>query len=263
MELANNLGQLQDLLYRPCLANKVSGLVFQFQKAFNGSKDYWNTNISLSNLIDLWSDHDKASNNILGMLCILDSDSVSSGVMKFKRLQTSLSILPSMSTNLHKLDLIGRAYQREQCRTLVTIYDWYTASGPSLCHLLMTTYRSQGFDEMVKSAPFFALLVDHIVQYTYYSIFERVPNPAKKPKKSCSQAKESKPQKTPAKRACLDSDHPVMSQPMRRYTEFCDIPTRLFGPCPASLDKIPGNLYGIISSPKGQSSWQVPAIASK
>lgn len=82
-------------------------------------------------------------------------------------MQSSVAILPVLDRQQHKLDLIGRGFQREMCRGLVIVYEWFTFTAPWLCEHLMHLHRTVGFQGMTASVQYFADLVDHIVQYMY------------------------------------------------------------------------------------------------
>lgn len=237
-ELAANHNQLLWLLNDRRLDSEITGMIQRFQQAINGGKDYWATDATISSLATLWTEHCNTTYDLSDCLPFFESNQLDTAIIKFSLMQKSMVVLPKINSALHKLDIIERGFQQELCRSLVSIYDWYSTTAPLLSGLLISGYQSGGFDELQKKSSPLTQLVDHTVQYVYARVVEM------------------RNQRKPAQRPRLGEGHEIMvtfnNLPQSHF--HLQLPTE-------SLDRVPSNLYGLVESPKSRGFIKLPLVA--
>ncbi|KIM76533.1 hypothetical protein PILCRDRAFT_12761 [Piloderma croceum F 1598] len=85
--------------------------------------------------------------------------------MTVKCLAGALTLLPALHIETCKMQIMTRAFQWEMCRSLLTVYDWLSSSGPELARSLFATHSRNGMSGVAKSYPGFEQLVEHIYSY--------------------------------------------------------------------------------------------------
>ncbi|KAF5323192.1 hypothetical protein D9619_013757 [Psilocybe cf. subviscida] len=240
-ELAANLNQFLLLLDERRLDAEIAGMIQRFQNAINGGKDHWSTDTTISSFATIWTDHCNATYDLSDCLPFFESSPIDTTIIQFGLMQRMMSVLPRINSSLHQLDVVERGFQQELCRALISIYNWYTTTGPLLSQHLLSYYQSSGFEELkTKSSPL-AHLVDHVVQYTHSRIVEMRNEQEMQPKKG---------------RKRLGKKHKIM-------VAFNQLPqSRFYQKIAAeSLNHVPGNLYGLLESPKVREYVKLPLIA--
>lgn len=129
-------------------------------------KVYFN-NTDVKSVVRTWMEQNE-THNILGTyLDLLPCTSCASGTVLFFRLQHSVKVLPELAATIRQLRVLERAQRWEMCRSLMIVFHWYANAGPEMANRMMEIHQQDGYPELMKQAPLFALLVDHIVQHAY------------------------------------------------------------------------------------------------
>ena len=171
------------------------------------------------------------THNILGTyLDLLPRTSCATGTVLFFRLQHSVNVLPELAATIRQLRVLERAQRWEMCRSLMIIFHWYANAGPEMANRMMEIHQQDGYLELMKQAPFFAPLVDHIVQHAY---------------------NEQQEHKVPAKKK---------SRPSTRNPPTAKPPS--FGPHRSILNQVPSNLYGLQPTKSDQKAITLPSLTN-
>jgi hypothetical protein len=99
-----------------------------------------------------------------------------------------------------------------------------------MANRMMEIHQKDGYSELMKQAPLFAQLVDHIVQHAY---------------------NEQQEHKVPAKKK---------SRPLTRNPPTAKPPS--FGPHRSILSQVPSNLYGLWPTKSGQKTINLPPLTN-
>ena len=72
-----------------------------------------------------------------------------------------------MESDVQKIKVIKCSFRYEICCALVRVFEWYSDIGPTTSQTLMQIHQTHGYLFLLKEAPQFAKVVDHIIQYVY------------------------------------------------------------------------------------------------
>jgi hypothetical protein len=234
--LADNLTNLSNLL-SPIALNKEVAELKQKYSAIR-PKDYYRSD-NTGSLVRLWADQQYRNSFLNRMLALLPKDSMLAPAIQFQLVQNVTEVIPEMETSVLKLQIITRSFRYETCCALVRVFEWYSEIGPTTSQTLMQIHRTHGYTFLLKEAPQFAKLVDHIVQYVYHLSIIKYKEPgisvSKKNKKTISLVKQTVHQ---------PDFGLVLEQDINR------------------LSRIPANFYGLRSS-TSQTQVKLPHIKDK
>jgi hypothetical protein len=163
--LGDNLTNLSSLLSPDNLKREVHNLNQNYSAA--KSKDFYQSE-NTGSLVELWADQQYRNSFLNGMLALLPKDSMLVPAIQFQLLQNVTNVIPRMQISVQKMEIITRSFRYEICSSLVKVFEWYSEIGPNMADTLMQMYRAQGYLFVLREAPQFAKLVDHIVQYIYH-----------------------------------------------------------------------------------------------
>ncbi|KAJ3501747.1 hypothetical protein NLJ89_g9201 [Agrocybe chaxingu] len=168
-QVAANLDTLCYLLDGDALDKEIASLFFWDE--FEQTKLPSSSSFDIQSMLSLWAEHHTGNQSLLDLVPILPTDSMSTNIVKFELMQRAMVILQPMGLAIRHLDLLGRAFRQEMCRSLIAAFDWYTTSGPQLASRLMQIHQNGGYKALAVAIPLgLAKLVDHVVQHVYYTI---------------------------------------------------------------------------------------------
>ena len=162
--LAHNLSSLSNLLSPILLKKEVANLEQSY--AAIRPKDFYRSN-NTSSMVQQWASQQYRNSFLNGILALLPKDSMLALAIHFQIIQNVTDVAPVMESNVQKIQIIKRSFHYEICCDLVKIFEWYSDIGPTTTQTLMQIHRTHGYVYLLKEAPQFAKLVDHIVQYVY------------------------------------------------------------------------------------------------
>ena len=162
--LAHNLSSLSNLLSPILLKKEVANLEQSY--AAIRPKDFYRSN-NTSSMVQQWASQQYRNSFLNGILALLPKDSMLAPAIHFQIIQNVTDVAPVMESNVQKIQIIKRSFRYEICCDLVKIFEWYSDIGPTTTQTLMQIHRTHGYVYLLKEAPQFAKLVDHIVQYVY------------------------------------------------------------------------------------------------
>jgi hypothetical protein len=118
-------------------------------------------------MVKLWAKQQYQNSFLNRMLALLPKDSMLAPALQFQLVQNVTEVIPEMETGIQKIQIIKRSFRYETCCALVKVFEWYSDVGPTTSQTLMQIHRTHGYQFLLKEAPQFAKLVDHIIQYVY------------------------------------------------------------------------------------------------
>ena len=192
MTLAQNLTNLSNLL-SPFLLNKEVG---DLEQAYTAPrpKDFYKSD-NTGSMIQLWAGQQHRNSFLNRILALLPKDSMLAHAIQFQLVQNVTEVIPEMETSVQKMNIIKRSFRYETCCALVKVFEWYSDDGPTTSETLMIIHRERGYQHLLKEAPQFAKLVDHIIQYIYHLTVLKYKEPrksvSKRKKKTISQVKQT------------------------------------------------------------------------
>lgn len=202
------------------------------------SRDFYRSD-STGTMVQLWANKQYRNSFLNGILALLPKNSMLAPAIQFQLLQNVTEVMPEMECHVQKIQVIKRSFRYEICCDLVKVFEWYTDIGPTISQTLMQIHRTHGYVFLLKEAPQFAKLVDHIIQYVYRLSVIKYNEPgtskSKKSKKTTSQEKQT---------IYRPNFGLVLEQDVER------------------LSRIPPNFYGLRSS-TSQASVKLPSIKEK
>jgi hypothetical protein len=120
-----------------------------------------------SSMVQMWASQQYRNSFLNGILALLPKDSMLTPAIQFQLVQNITEVIPQMETSVQKMTIIKRSFRYETCCALVKVFEWYSDVGPKTSQTLMQIHRAHGYEYLLKEAPQFAKLVDHIIQYVY------------------------------------------------------------------------------------------------
>lgn len=257
--LSGNLTTLETLLTPSNLHAEVIQLQnLQAQVPGKGYYDNRNTRDMVQRVVD----QNRYHNVLDSYLSVLPSDDLlpsstetsvpssrgTSGGVLFHRLLHSVEILPTFAADLRKLGIINRGMLWEMCRSLVVVYHWYLEDGPATATWLLHIHRHYGYAGLKGKAPFFADLVDHVVQYMLrqQTIHTSQSKADGAKRKAALRRRTGKAPKNAEWET--GDDHDDDSGPARKPYTRQNEPTEttpLVGPSVQDVEQIPWTLYGM------------------
>ena len=118
-------------------------------------------------MVQLCADQQYRNSFLNSMLALLPKDSLLAPAIHFQHIQNVTDVAPVMESSVQKIQIIKRSFRYEIFCDLVKVFQWYSDVGPTTSQTLMQIHRTHGYKFLLKEAPQFAKLVDHIVQYVY------------------------------------------------------------------------------------------------
>ena len=173
------------------------------------------------------------------ILALLPKDSMLAHTTHFQLVQNVTEVIPEMETSVPKMNIIKRSFRYETCCALVKVFEWYSDVGPTTSESLMLIHRTHGYKYLLKEAPQFAKLVNHIIQYIYHLSVLKYKEPGK------SVSKKNKKTISQVKQTIYEPDFGIVLEP--------DI---------EKLSSVPADFYGLRSS-KSKASIKLPPIKEK
>ena len=164
MTLAHNLSSLTNLLSPILLKKEVADLEQSY--AAVRPKDFYRPN-NTGSMVQQWASQQYRNSFLNGILALLPKNSMLAPAIHFQLIQNVTDVAPVMESNVQKIQIIKRSFRYEICCNLVKIFEWYSDVGPTTTQTLMQIHRTHGYVFLLKEAPQFAKLVDHIIQYVY------------------------------------------------------------------------------------------------
>ena len=190
-------------------------------------------------MVQLWADQQYRNSFLNGILALLPKDSMLAPAVQFQLVQNVTEVIPETESNVQKIAIIKRSFRYEICCALVTVFEWYSNIGPTTSETLMQIHRTQGYLSLLKEAPQFAKLVDHIIQYVYRLSVIKYNEPG------VSVGKKNKKTISTEKQTIYQPDFgPVLEQDIER------------------LSRVPANFYGLRNS-TSQALVKLPPIKEK
>jgi len=119
-------------------------------------------------MVQQWASQQHRNSFLNSLLALLPKDSMQAHAIQFQLVQNVTEVLPKMETSIQKMNIIKRSFRYETCCALVKVFEWYSDVGPTTSETLMLIHRNNGYEHLLKEAPQFAKLVDHIIQYVYH-----------------------------------------------------------------------------------------------
>ena len=235
--LAHNLTNLSNLLSPIALNKEVVDLEETY--AALRPKDFYRSD-NTGSMVRLWADQQYRNSFLNGILALLPKDSMLAPAIQFQLVQNVTEVIPETESSVQKIGIIKRSFRYEICCALVTVFEWYSNVGPTTSETLMQIHRTHGYLFLLKEAPQFAKLVDHIIQYIYRLSVIKYNEPGvsvgkKNKKKTISLEKQ----------AVYQPDFgPVLEQDIER------------------LSRVPANFYGLRNS-TSQALVKLPPIKDK
>ena len=162
--LAHSLTSLSNLL-SPITLNKEVADLEQTYAAVR-PKEFYRSD-STGAMVQLWANKQYRNSFLNSILALLPKNSMLAPAIQFQLLQNVTEVMPEMESNVQKVQVIKRSFRYEICCDLVKVFEWYTDIGPTISQTLMQIHRTHGYPFLLKEAPQFAKLVDHIIQYIY------------------------------------------------------------------------------------------------
>ena len=188
--LAHNLTNLSNLL-SPIALNKEVVDLEQTYAALR-PKDFYKSD-NMGSMIQRWAGQQYRNSFLSRILALLPQDSMLAHAIQFQLLQNMTEVIPEMEASIQKMNIIKRSFCYETCCALVKVFEWYSDVGPTTSETLMLIHRTHGYEFLLKEAPQFAKLVDHIIQYVYRLTIHKYNEPgtsvSKRKKKTISQVK--------------------------------------------------------------------------
>ena len=201
-------------------------------------KDFYKSE-NTGSMIQQWASQQDRNSFLNSILALLPEDSMVAHAMQFQLLQNVTEVIPQMETSVQKMNIIKRSFRYETCCALVKVFEWYSIIGPTTSESLILIHRTQGYKYLLKEAPQFAKLVDHIIQYIYRLSVLKFNEPGIK------LSKKNKKTISPVKQTVYEPDFGmVLEQDIER------------------LSRVPANFYGLRSS-TSQASVKLPPIKQK
>lgn len=232
--LAANLSTLKNLLSKSNLNFELNELELACSSESSTPKNY-HKKTNTAEMIELWGDHLYRNSFINRMLVLLPASSMKSSGLQFQLLQNSVEVLTPMAINLEKLNIIRSSFRFEMCYSLVKVFEWYTHLGPSIAHHLMLMHRQHGYSFLIKEAPQFAKLVDHVIQYVYQCIVAKFGTV------------NDLPQRNQKRRSKYANDQPLSSPSFGLNLD------------PSKIPLVPADLYELIKT-TSQTTVKLPKI---
>jgi hypothetical protein len=130
-------------------------------------KDFYRSD-NTGSMVQLWASQQYRNSFLSGILALLPKDSMLAPAIQFQLVQNVAEVIPEMETGVQKMKIIKRSFRYETCCALVKVFEWYSDVGPTTSETLMQIHRAHGYQSLLKDAPQFAKLVDHIIQYVYH-----------------------------------------------------------------------------------------------
>ena len=156
-------------------------------------KDFYKSD-NTGSMIQWWAGQQYQNSFLNSILALLPQDSIHAHATQFQLVQKMTEVIPEMETSIQKLNIIKHSFHYETCCALVKVFEWYSDVGPSTSETLMMIHQTHGYEFLLKEAPQFAQLVDHIIQYVYCLSIIKYNEPAisvsKRNKKTISQVKQ-------------------------------------------------------------------------
>ncbi|KAF8231275.1 hypothetical protein L208DRAFT_1152878, partial [Tricholoma matsutake] len=118
----------------------------------------------------------------------------------------------------------------EMCQSLMIVFHWYANTGPEMANHMMEIHQQDRYLELMKQAPLFAPLVDHIVQHAY---------------------NEQQEHKVPTKKN---------SRPLTWNPPTAKPPS--FSPHQSILNQVPSNLFGLQPTKSDQKAITLPSLTN-
>lgn len=207
-------------------------------------------------MVQLWANKQYRSSFLNGILALLPRNSMLAPAIQFQLLQNVTEVMPEMESNVQKIQVIKRSFRYEICCDLVKVFQWYSDIGPTTSQTLMQIHRTHGYSFLLKEAPQFAKLVDHILQYVYRLSVIKYNEPGiSKSKKS----KKTTSQETMEKQTVYRPDFgPLLEQDIDR---LCHVPPNFYG-LRSSTSQVPFKLPPIKEKDLGYGSDALYLAAS-
>jgi hypothetical protein len=184
VKLAQDINDLKQLLDMTDIGLQLQHLEYVYDAKFQTKLDYNSGASSTSNIVKLWFEQAKDNRLLSRYLYILPDDSMEFAHIKLQLLQGATSNLIPMEQYLKHADIVERGIRREICRSLITIFDWCSSTGPQLAKRLLQIHHLKGYEGLEEDAPYFVKLVDHIIQHVLESFSKAIaaqkPNAKKK-----------------------------------------------------------------------------------
>jgi hypothetical protein len=188
--LAHNLTNLSNLLSPIALNKEVVDLEQTY--AASKPKDFYKSD-NTGSMVQRWAGQQYRNSFLNRILALLPKDSMLAHAIQFQLVQNMTEVIPEMEASVQKMNIIKRSFRYETCCALVKVFEWYSDVGPTTSETLMLIHRTHGYKFLLKEAPQFAKLVDHIIQYVYRLTIHKYNEPgtsvSKRSKKTISQAK--------------------------------------------------------------------------
>ena len=234
--LAHNLTNLSNLL-SPIALNKEVGDLEQTYTALR-PKDFFKSD-NTGSMIQQWAGQQHRNSFLNRILALLPKDSMLAHAIQFQLVQNVTEVIPEMETSVQKMNIIKRSFRYETCCALVKVFEWYSDVGPTTSESLMLIHRTQGYNYLLKEAPQFAKLVDHIIQYVYCLSVLKYKEPGK------SVNKRNKKTISQIKQTVYEPDFGIVLEPNIK-----------------KLSSVPADFYGLRSS-NSKASIKLPPIKEK
>ena len=234
--LAHNLTNLSNLL-SPIALNKEVGDLEQTYTALR-PKDFFKSD-NTGSMIQQWAGQQHRNSFLNRILALLPKDSMLAHAIQFQLVQNVTEVIPEMETSVQKMNIIKRSFRYETCCALVKVFEWYSDVGPTTSESLMLIHRTHGYNYLLKEAPQFAKLVDHIIQYVYCLSVLKYKEPGK------SVSKRNKKTISQVKQTVYEPDFGIVLEPNIE-----------------KLSSVPADFYGLRSS-NSKASIKLPPIKEK
>ena len=189
--LAHNLTNLINLLSPIALNKEVTDLEQTY--AALRPKDFYKSD-NTGSMIQRWAGQQHRNSFLNRILALLPKDSMQAHAIQFQLVQNMTDVIPEMEASIQKMNIIKRSFRYETCCALVKVFEWYSDVGPTTSESLMLIHRTHGYEFLLKAAPQFAKLVDHIIQFVYRLTIDKYNEPGtsvskRSKKKTVSQVK--------------------------------------------------------------------------
>lgn len=224
--IAQNLTKLESLLDPERLAGELQLLetVGTHRPAQNSS--------TATDILSTWLEDNDRNNILSEYLLALPEHSRNTRGIHLHRAVCAVKTLPDAVANADKMPIAERLLFWSIARTLVSIYSWYTQSGPATIACLLEIHRKEGYTVLQVKSPGFADIVDHVVQYIHD--VRRTAKDSDRPAK---------------KRIASLSNH---SGGFRSVFRVDDTDTTKFGQARTPLEEMPHTLYGLRPSKRNE-----------
>ncbi|KAF5309401.1 hypothetical protein D9619_012397 [Psilocybe cf. subviscida] len=170
VSLAENLKTLDDLFDLTHLEDEVN--ILDDLHRTPKSADYFK-NINMQGLVEKWGGQVEETRN-LGDLLVHEEGKCPSGIsigkvlLRLKTVQVALGPdYRPIDTLERKVDVIKRSAKHEICLALISVYEWYSHTGPLAAQHIANTYIANGYGYLKDQSSSLADITDHIAQYAW------------------------------------------------------------------------------------------------